>query len=317
MDNLAAFWEKVKSLYWQAHDLLATPLFAIGESDISLLTILVLALSFALVVYISNRLKHLVEKWILSRSGYDTGVIQSIGTIIKYIVLVAGIFIIIQSTGINLSGLGFLASAFAVGIGFGLQNITNNFISGLIILFERPIKIGDRIEVGNIKGDVINIAPRSTTVQTNDNISVIVPNSEFISNTVVNWSHNDRMVRFRYPVGVSYKEDPRMVKKLLLEVAEANNGVLKRPSPDVWFIEFGDSSLNFELAVWTSEYTDRPVVLQSQLNYAISKKFRDNNIEIPYPQRDIHIRSEVAKEILLKANAPLEKQDKEEEGPAS
>ena len=134
-----------------------------------------------------------------------------------------------------LSTLTILAGALGVGIGFGLQNITNNFISGIIILFERPIKVGDRIQVGDLFGDVVNISMRSTMVVTNDNIAVIVPNSEFISSRVINWSYSDRNVRFNIPVGVSYKEDPEKVKQILLEVAEQDKGVLKSPKPEVLF----------------------------------------------------------------------------------
>jgi len=206
-------------------------------------------------------------------------------------VVIIGAFVIIQSVGINLGSLNVLAGALGVGIGFGLQNVANNFISGLIILFERPIKVGDRIDVGNIAGDVVKISARSTMVNTNDNISVIVPNSEFINQRVINWSHNDRNIRFHVPVGVSYNEDPAQIKKILLDVAENNMNVLKRPAPDVLFTEYGDSSLNFDLMVWTSTYINKPIILKSQLYYEIFEKFKEYNIEIPFPQRDLHIRS--------------------------
>ena len=177
-----------------------------------------------------------------------------------------------------------------MGIGFGLQNITNNFVSGLIILIERPIKVGDRIEVADITGDVVNISMRATTVITNDNISIIVPNSEFVSSTVINWSHTDRNVRFNFDVGVSYKEDPARIKELLLRVAEDNEGVLKAPKPDVLFKEFADSALVFTLRVWTRTYIDRPGVLKSMLYYEIHSMFKQHGVEIPYPQRDVHIK---------------------------
>ncbi|MEO0333707.1 MAG: mechanosensitive ion channel domain-containing protein, partial [Bacteroidota bacterium] len=154
-----------------------------------------------------------------------------------------------------------------------------------------PIKVGDRIEVGDINGDVVNISARATTVITNDNISVIVPNSEFISSQVINWSHNDRRVRFRFPVGVSYSENPEQVKDLLMEVMREHSGVLKNPPPDVWFTEFGDSSLNFNMMIWTSMYVQRPEALRSQLYYLVFKKFKEHGVEIPFPQRDLHIRS--------------------------
>ena len=193
--------------------------------------------------------------------------------------------------GIDLSALTILAGALGVGIGFGLQNVTNNFVSGIIILFERPIKVGDRIEVGEVSGDVVRISMRSTTIVTNDNISIIVPNSDFISSKVINWSYTDRNIRFNFPVGVSYKEDPEKVKSFLLEVAKANSAVLKEPKPDVLFSDFGESYLEFRLRVWTREFINRPSVLKSQLYYEIFKKFRENKIEIPYPHRDIIIRN--------------------------
>jgi small-conductance mechanosensitive channel len=227
----------------------------------------------------------------LSRYQLDIGIRQSIGTIIRYIILIIGFFIVIQTAGIDLSALGLLAGALGVGIGFGLQNVTNNFISGIIILFERPIKVGDRIEVGEISGDVVRISSRATSIITNDNISVIVPNSDFINSTVINWSHNDRMVRFNFPVGVSYKEDPERIRRVLLAVVGANKGVLKNPVSDVLFESYGDNSINFILRVWTSDYINRPNVLKSQLYYEVFKSFREENIEIPFPQRDLHLKS--------------------------
>jgi len=205
--------------------------------------------------------------------------------------IVIGLMIILQSAGIDMSTITVLAGALGVGIGFGLQNITSNFISGLIILFERPIKVGDRIEVGDISGDVVNISMRATTVVTNDNISVIVPNSDFISSRVINWSHNDRNVRFNVEVGVSYNEDPEKIKNILLSVANDNSAVLKNPEPDVIFTEFGDSSLNFNLRVWTTELIQKPHTLRSQLYFEIFKRFREEGIEIPFPQRDLHIKN--------------------------
>jgi small-conductance mechanosensitive channel len=141
-----------------------------------------------------------------------------------------------------------------------------------------------------VAGDVVDISMRATTIVTNDNISIIVPNSEFISSTVINWSHTDRNVRFNFPVGVAYREGPERVRKLLLEIALENPGVLKDPKPDVLFTEFGDSALMFNLRVWTSEYINRPGVLKSQLYYEIAHRFKEAGIEIPFPQRDVHIK---------------------------
>ena len=244
-----------------------------------------------LLVFLSGKLKTIFVKQILSKYSDDIGVSQSIGTIIQYFFIIMGAFVVIQSSGINLGSLNVLAGALGVGIGFGLQNIANNFISGLIILFERPIKVGDRIEVGNVTGDVVKISSRASTVSTNDNISIIIPNSELINKQVINWSHNDRRIRYHVPVGVSYKEDPEFIRKIILEVADENKDVLKRPAPEVLFIGYGDSSIDFDLLVWTSSYIDKPIILRSQLYYEIFKMFKEHKIEIPFPQRDLHLKS--------------------------
>ncbi|HCB45760.1 MAG TPA: mechanosensitive ion channel protein MscS, partial [Algoriphagus sp.] len=140
-------------------------------------------------------------------------------------------------------------------------------------------------------GDVIKISARSTMIVTNDNITIIVPNSQFIDSQVINWSHSDRMVRFNFPVGISYKENPQRVKEILLDVAKKNPGVLNTPETDVLFSDYGDNSINFTLRVWTSEYINRPNVLKSQLYYEVFKRFGEEGIEIPFPQRDLHLKS--------------------------
>jgi small-conductance mechanosensitive channel len=261
-----------------------------AEHPLTLFALFRVIFFLTLLIFLTSKLKGVFVKQILSRYSDDVGVSESIGTIIQYVAVLVGGLIIVQST-INLGSLNVLAGALGVGIGFGLQNIANNFISGLIILFERPIKVGDRIEVGNISGDVVKVAARATTVSTNDNISIIIPNSEFISQKVINWSHNDRNIRFHVPVGVSYNEDPAKIKSILLEIAKRHPDVLQKPEPEVLFLEYADSSLNFDLMVWTSTYIDRPIVLRSQLYYLIFEKFKEQGVEIPFPQRDIHIKS--------------------------
>lgn len=262
-----------------------------GKPALRIFDVIRLIFFMTVLVFLSGKLKTIFVKQILSKYSDDIGVSQSIGTIIQYFFIIMGAFIVIQSSGINLGSLNVLAGALGVGIGFGLQNIANNFISGLIILFERPIKVGDRIEVGNVTGDVVKISSRASTVNTNDNISIIIPNSDLINKQVINWSHNDRRIRFHVPFGVSYKEDPAMIKELIVEVAKANKDVLKRPAPDVLFIGYGDSSIDFDLMIWTNTYIDKPIVLKSQLYYEIFEKFKEHNIEIPFPQRDLHLKS--------------------------
>jgi small-conductance mechanosensitive channel len=286
----------LKDIYTTVVGFLKFPLFEMGNTPITLGLLFYVVIAVGLLFFLSGKMKKLLQNRILLRYNVELGLRQAISTIVRYIIVTIGLIVIIQSTGIDLSFLTVLAGALGVGIGFGLQSVTNNFVSGIVILLERPIKVGDRIEITNpageeINGDVVNISGRATTVLTNDNIAIIVPNSDLITSTVINWSYNDRRVRFNFPVGVHYKEDPETIKKLLKEVAADNEGVLKTPSPDVLFDDFADSAMVFILRVWTTRYIQKPGVLKSQLYYAIHKKFKENNIEIPYPQRDLHIKT--------------------------
>jgi small-conductance mechanosensitive channel len=247
----------------------------------------------------------------LSKPGIEFGAGHAIAVIARYIVVAIGFVVILQSAGIDLSAITVLAGALGLGLSFGLQNITQNLVSGLIVLIESPIKVGDRIEVAGITGNVTKIALRATTICTNDNIEIIVPNSQFISGNVINWSHSSRDVRVSVPVGVGYNSDPEVVKSILLKVAEQNEGVLNEPSPSVIFQDFGDSSLNFVLRVFTRKFISAPAVLQSDLNFAIFKEFKAHGIEIPFPQRDLHIRSSVLSNSLNEPDMSLKdgKQD--------
>lgn len=283
--------ENPKNFIEWLNQLLSQPIISIGESKLTVALVLTLVISFTVLFIGSEWIRRFLVRKILVKRDMALGTRESIGTIVKYILIVAGIFSILQTNGIDLSAFGVLAGAIGVGIGFGLQNITNNFISGLIILFEQPIKVGDRIEVGDVNGDVVKISSRSTTVITNDNISIIVPNSKFIDSEVINWSHNEYRIRFNFPVGVSYKEDPQHVRKILIEIADAHEGVLKIPAPDVLLDSYGDNSINFNLRVWTSSYVNKPRVLRSELYYEVFRRFGEEKIEIPFPQRDIHLKS--------------------------
>ena len=267
------------------------PLYSIGDTTITLGTMLYLTVLVVALFYITGKLKTWIVEGLLLRSQVELGVRHAVGNIVRMVFLALGLIIILQTTGINLSSLTVLFGALGIGVGFGLQGVTNNFVSGIILLLERPIKVGDRIEVGNVNGDVINISPRATTIVTNDNIAIIVPNADFISSKVVNWSYTNRNVRFNFPVGVSYGSDPEQVRSVLLEVARAHHGVLKEPGPSVLFDSFGDSALNFVLRVWTRDFSTVPGVLRSELYFSISRAFKEQGIEIPFPQRDLHIKS--------------------------
>lgn len=289
MENFLEIWNSVLAF-------ISTPFIKIGSLQLSLRTLLYLIVLSFLLILASRKLTAFIADRILARRNIDVGVRQATATILRYLMIGAGFIIIFQTAGIDLTALNVMAGAVGIGVGFGLQNVANNFISGLIILFERPIKVGDRIEVGDVEGDVVHIKARSTTVVTNDNIAIIVPNSSFITQNVVNWSHTGDHVRFKVPVSVAYNSDVRLVEKLLLEVAAENPDVLKNPPPGVRFLEFGDSGLLFELRAWSSSLVHRKGRLISSLNYSILETFRRHGIEIPYPQRDIHLRTPNTKE---------------------
>lgn len=225
----------------------------------------------------------------LSRRGWTPGAGHAMATIGNYLFWLVGGLILLRLAGVDLAPLTVIAGAFSFGVGFGLQTIIQNFVSGIIILLERPIKLGDRIQVGEIVGEVTRISFRSTVIVTNDNIDVIVPNADFITAKVTNWTQTNRRVRFSVSVGVSYDADPDAVSDLLLNVAREEEGVLSAPPPDVLFEAFGESALQFRLRYWTEAFTDQPAVLQSRLHRKILLDLRAAGIAIPFPQRVIHM----------------------------
>jgi len=262
-----------------------------GPDTVTIGGILMLVFLFASVIIVERILQRLLIRRFLSKTRLQPSLQFGLSRIIGYTLIAIGFYVAFQSVGFDLSSLAIIAASLGVGVGFGLQNIINNFVSGIIILAERPISIGDRIDVAGVAGRVTKIQLRSTTVVTNDNITMIVPNADFISNTVTNWSHGDPKVRIRVPIGVAYGSDLKLLQRLLLEAAEEHPKALRDPSPVVLFTEFGDSSLNFELGVWTQEMTATPIHFTSQMNFIIEQKLRENDIEIPFPQRDLYVRS--------------------------
>jgi small-conductance mechanosensitive channel len=270
---------------------LEVPILTTGKSVITLWSVLYFAVLVVLLLLFAKKLKLWVAHRLLLRTRLDASARLAVGTIMRYVVLLFGFFLIVGTAGVDLTTFTVLAGAIGIGAGFGLQTVVSNFFAGLIIMVERPVKIGDRIEVGDVNGDVIEIGARATTVLTNDNIAIIVPNEKFISENVVNWKYNDNRVRFRVPVSVAYGTDLRKVEALLLEVAKAEKAVLDNPEPTVALVEFGDSGVKFELRAWTSSLMHRRGKLVSALNFAINDKFVEHGIEIPYPQRDLHLRS--------------------------
>jgi small-conductance mechanosensitive channel len=261
--------------------------------NLSLLQVFLLITLLVSVFWISSRTKRFLFNRYLVKSGLDRSLQYAIAQIISNLVLVIGIFVVLENTGIHLGALTVFAGAVGVGVGFGLQNIASNFISGLVILAERPITIGDRVEVAGVAGQVQQIRSRSTVIVTNDNITMIVPNSKFIDSPVTNWTYGDPRVRFRVPIGVAYGSDVGKVREALIAAGSSDPHVLTDPAPSVFLKQFGESTLDFELVVWSSEMSHRPSRFKSDLNFAIEEKLREAGIEIPNPQRDLHIRSGV------------------------
>jgi small-conductance mechanosensitive channel len=241
--------------------------------------------------FFSRFVRQILQKEVLSRTPWDAGQQYAVSRVLGYLIFVFGLVIGLQSLGVDLSSLVVLGGALGVGVGFGLQSIVNNFVSGLVLLVERPVRLGDRVEVGDTYGDVMRIGGRSTWIRTNDNEIIIVPNSEFVTKRVTNWTANDRSVRFSIPVGVSYASRPEQVRDLLLEVARRHPDVLADPAPEVIFEAFGDSSLNFRLRVFSVNQVQTPLKLKSELYFSIFRIFAEHGIEIPFPQRDLHLRS--------------------------
>ncbi|HYY14714.1 MAG TPA: mechanosensitive ion channel domain-containing protein [Chthoniobacterales bacterium] len=261
--------------------------------NLSLLQAFLLVGLLIVVFWISSRTKRFLFTRFLANSGLDRSLQYAISQIIANIVLVIGVFIVLENTGIHLGALTVFAGAVGVGVGFGLQNIASNFISGLVILAERPITIGDRVEVAGIAGQVQQIRARSTVIMTNDNIAMIVPNTKFIDSPVTNWTYGDPRVRFRVPVGVAYGSEVGKVREALIAAAREHPAALTDPPPNAFLEKFGASSIDFELVVWSQEMSYRPRRFKSDLNYLIEKHLRAAGIEIPNPQRDLHIRSGV------------------------
>ncbi|MFP5460015.1 MAG: mechanosensitive ion channel family protein [Gammaproteobacteria bacterium] len=286
MDRIA------EALLW-LREVLQWPIISIGDTRITLWSILYLVVLVVALLWLATRLQRWLTDGPMLRRRLDVNARHTAGTLVRYAVLTIGLLFIVQTAGIDLTTFNVLAGAIGIGIGFGLQNVVSNFIAGIIIMFERPVKIGDRIVVGEVEGNVVEIGARSTTVVDNDNIAVIVPNSKFITDNVINWMHNDNRVRFHVEVATAYGSDARRVEHVLLEVAKADPDVLEQPPPAVRLMRFGDDGLVFELRLWSSSLVDRKGKLASQLNFAIYERFNEEGIEFPFPQRDLHLRSGV------------------------
>ena len=251
--------------------------FGIPGTPFTFGKLIVLAFLLTLLFHFNRRVTRYVVDSLLARRHLDMGVQLAVGTLVRYAVATIGMILILEAVGIDLSAFAVLAGAVGVGLGFGLQNVTSNFVSGLIILVERPIKVGDRVEIGTISGEVRRIGARATTIVTEGNIAIIVPNSQFISEPVTNWSHTGSLTAFVVRVRVSWDADAQLVQRILLGVADEHPNVLRDPAPEVELIDLRHG-MNFALQVWSTQYLKGEARLKSELNFAIREKLQGHVI---------------------------------------
>ncbi len=287
-------WGAKQSLLVNIFNVINYP-FHLGQMQFSLLNLFYAFLVILITKAAVRIWRHMLRDKLLNESGMEAGLKDSVISITVYLIWGLGILIALHAFGLNATSLAVVFGALGIGLGFGLQNIFNNFISGIILLFERPIQVGDAVEINGVWGVVRKINVRSTHVQTYDNASLIIPNADFISAQVTNWSFKDLRLRRTVEVGVAYGSDTQLVKKTLEEIADSNNTVLKYPKREVLFSNFGDSALIFRLRVWTN--LDYMLSVESEIRFEINRLFNERGIEIAFPQQDLHIRT-VDKEIF-------------------
>ena len=285
--------EAIRELAGTVYLYLTQPLFTLGDASFSIATVLKLTFFFVIFALLAGALRRLLSRRLLPRINVERGLAYALSNIVFYVLITLGLFVSLEATGVDLSSITVLFGALGVGVGFGLQSIASNFVSGLILLLERPIQVGDHIEMGKLHGTVTRIRMRATEVLTNDNIAVIVPNNELTGLQVINWSRGGDTMRVRIPVGVAYGSDVEKVVEALMEAADNTEAMLKQPAPNVRLTGFGDSSLNFELLGWTRELLHRRGQFISRVNFAIYDALQKHGIQIPFPQRDLHLRSSI------------------------
>jgi potassium-dependent mechanosensitive channel len=285
--DFADIWERLKGY--------VNYKFIFGKIEFTLSTLVQGLVVFLLAIFISHWLRKLFERRMADKSRIDPGIRYTVMRLIHYFIITIGLLFTLQiAFALDLTSIAVVFTALSVGIGFGLQFIAGDLAAGFILLFERPVRIGDFITVSGpdstlIEGRVQSINLRTTLVLTNDNIAAIVPNSKLVNQNLLNWSYSGKRSRISIPVGVSYDSDVELVTKTLLRAAEGVQFVLEEPKPTVQFLEFADWSLNFRLLIWTDRPRRYPVI-RSEINYRIRKIFLEEGIEIPFPQSEFRVR---------------------------
>ena len=264
--------------------------FTFGRIKVSVASVISALLVLGLAMFVSRKGSALLERRLANRRHIDPGLRYTIARLVRYLVLTIGLFVALrQGFDVDLTSIALVFTALSVGIGFGLQYIAADIASGFILLFERPVRVGDRITIGEDEGDVQSINLRTTIVTTNDRIAIIVPNSKLVSQRVVNWSYGDPRARIAIPIGVAYDSDIKLVTDTLIEASKDVESVLTDPAPQVQFLKFGDYSLDFRLLVWTKQ-PRRHVQIRSDINYQIDRLFRERGIIIPFPTQEFVVK---------------------------
>ena len=268
----------------------ATPVIETTTTRMVTLEDLLLALIILpITIIVGKNIPGLLDIIILQRLPLDSGSRYAVSTLMRYAITVVGIIVGCSLIGLTWSKLQWIAAAITVGLGFGLQEIFGNFVSGLMILFERPIRVGDTVTVGSMTGTVTRIRMRATTVRDWDRKELVIPNKDFVTGRIVNWTLSDPILRVVVPVGIAYGSDTALAERILMKTAEDHPMILKEPVPSVIFGSFGDSSLDFDLRVFIP-HIKHVWRVKHELHNAIDRAFRDAGIEIPFPQRDINMR---------------------------
>jgi small-conductance mechanosensitive channel len=267
--------EQAESLLGRTGTLLNT---GIGGTAFTPVKLLIVVLLLVALVWVTGRVTRWFVTQVLERRGLDVGLAETLGTLVRYGVIGIGLVVILQSAGVDLTALNVLMGALGVGLGFGLQNIASNFVSGIIILLERPVAVGDRIEIGGITGDVHAIGARATTLVTDESVAVIVPNSQLITERVKNWSRPAQLTAYSIAFQVSHSANVDAVREALIGAAADNPVVLKEPAPTIELTDAGLHGLRFVLQVWSSGSPRVAGTLKSDLNQAVCKKFAKRGI---------------------------------------
>jgi potassium-dependent mechanosensitive channel len=293
LSSLSLLWQD-ENVFQRIWNYVNQPLY-IGDFAIRLANVAIGIAIFAAAIIISRSVRSLMERRMAARVNLDPGIQYTVLRLIHYLVITLGVLFALKTAfKLDLTTLAVVFTALSVGIGFGLQFIAGDLASGFILLFERPVRVGDFVTITGpdsklTEGRVQSINLRTTIVMTNDHIAAVVPNSKLVNQTLINWSYGERRSRIAIPIGVSYDSDVDLVTKTLLQAAKGVEHVMEEPKPSVQFLGFGDYSLNFRLLVWTSR-PRRHAQIKSDINYGIQRLFKEAKIEIPFPQQDLNLR---------------------------